>query len=614
MEMERRLSSVLGEFARTLLTDFPIQTILDHLVVRIVDVLPITSAGVTLISPDTAPHYIAASDDSALRFEQLQSELGEGPCLAAYELGEAVAVPDLAQDDRFPLFSPRALEEGLMAVFTFPLRHGDVRLGALDLYRTTPGPLNSEAMSSAQTLADVATAYLLNARAREDLRESSETARENSLHDDLTGLPNRALLVQRLDHAILRCQRSGKMVAILFADLDLFKSINDTFGHHVGDELLVAVAERLTALLRPGDTVARLSGDEFVILCEDIDHTSQVEPIAARIETALTEVFALSSAEVQVSASIGIAFAGRGNHLSEKVLQEADTAMYQAKRRGGASHAALDLGQHRLARHRAGLKRDLRGAAKRGELRVDYQPIVSTADGRITAVEALLRWAHPVHGIVAPAIVVPLAEQSGLIGEVGSWVLRQACLDWHRWQSQRPESALGISVNVSAHQLMAADFAASVEAILVGTGTDPRHVTLEVTESVFVHDVDGVTDMLKDLRCLGVMLAIDDFGTGYSSLSYLKRLPVDVLKIDRAFIADVDRDQKSRLILRAIVQLAHDLGMAVVAEGVESAEQHEQVALLGCDAFQGYYFARPASADGVEASLAARDLKVSDLD
>ncbi|MGZ7023829.1 MAG: diguanylate cyclase domain-containing protein, partial [Ilumatobacteraceae bacterium] len=272
MDVERRLSSVLGEFARTLLTDFPIATILDHLVLRIVDVLPITSAGVTLIAPGANPHYIAASNDSALRFEQLQSELGEGPCLAAYHSGEAVTAPDLADDDRFPIFGPRAVAEGLMAVFTFPLRHGDERLGALDLYRATTGSLDAEEMRSAQTLADVATAYLLNARAREDLRVSSEAAREHSLHDDLTGLPNRALLIQRLEHAILRCQRSGKMVAILFADLDLFKGINDTFGHHVGDELLVAVAERLTALLRPGDTVARLSGDEFVILCEDIDH------------------------------------------------------------------------------------------------------------------------------------------------------------------------------------------------------------------------------------------------------------------------------------------------------------------------------------------------------
>jgi diguanylate cyclase (GGDEF)-like protein len=606
MEMERRLSSVLGEFARTLLTDFPIQTILDHLVVRIVDVLPITSAGVTLIAPGSDPHYIAASDDSALRFEQLQSELGEGPCLAAYELGEAVAVPDLAHDHRFPLFSPRAVEEGLMAVFTFPLRHGDVRLGALDLYRTTVGPLNREAMTSAQTLADVATAYLLNARARDDLRESSETARESSLHDDLTGLPNRALLVQRLDHAILRCQRSGKMVAILFADLDLFKTINDTFGHHIGDELLVAVAERLTALLRPGDTVARLSGDEFVILCEDVDHASQVEPIADRIEAALKEAFVLSSAEVQVSASIGIAFAGRGTHVPEKVLQEADMAMYQAKRRGGASHAALDLGQHRLARRQAGLKRDLRGAAARGELRVDYQPIVATADGRITSVEALLRWAHPVHGIVAPAIVIPLAEQSGHIDEVGRWVLERACLDRHRWPAQGSGDPPGISVNVSAHQLMAADFAAEVAAILLATDTDAAHVTLEVTESVFLHDVDAVIEMFRDLKRLGVHLAIDDFGTGYSALGYLKRLPVDVLKIDRAFIADLDRDQTSRIIVGSIAQLAHDLGMTVVAEGVESAGQHEQVVLLGCNSFQGYYFARPASSAHIEASLASR--------
>ena len=606
MEMERRLSSVLGEFARTLLTDFPIQTILDHLVVRIVDVLPITSAGVTLIAPGSDPHYIAASDDSALRFEQLQSELGEGPCLAAYESGEAVAVPDLAGDERFPLFSPRAREEGLMAVFTFPLRHGDVRLGALDLYRTTVGPLNHEAMKSAQTLADVATAYLLNARARDDLRESSETARESSLHDDLTGLPNRALLVQRLDHAILRCQRSGKMVAILFADLDLFKTINDTFGHHIGDELLVAVAERLTALLRPGDTVARLSGDEFVILCEDVDHASQVEPIAARIEAALREAFVLSTAEVQVSASIGIAFAGRGNHVPEKVLQEADMAMYQAKRRGGASHAALDVGQHRLARRQAGLKRDLRGAAARGELRVDYQPIVATTDGQVTAVEALLRWAHPIHGIVAPAILIPLAEQSGHIGEMGRWVLERACLDWHRWRDRGCSDALGISVNVSAHQLMAEDFAAEVAAILLATNTDAAHVTLEVTESVFLNDVDGVIDMFQDLKRLGVRLAIDDFGTGYSSLGYLKRLPVDVLKIDRAFIADLEHDQTSRVIVRSIAQLAHDLGMVVVAEGVESAGQQEQVALLGCDAFQGYHFARPASAVHIEASLASR--------
>jgi len=402
MEIERRLSDVLSEFARTLVTDFPIQSILDHLVLRIVDVLPISAAGVTLISPGSNPHFIAASDDAALRFEQLQSELGEGPCLVAYEQGEAVVVPNLLVDDRFPNFAARAVDEGLAAVFTFPLRHDSQQLGALDLYRDSAGPLNARAMTAAQTLADVAAAYLLNAQARSDLKDSSDRARESALHDALTGLPNRTLLVQRLVHAILRCRRSEKLVAILFADLDRFKAINDTYGHHVGDELLVAVGARLTELLRPGDTLARLAGDEFVILCEDLEDTSQVESLATRIDHALSEAFVLSGIEVQVSASVGIAFAGRGDDVPEQILQDADTAMYQAKRKGGARHGMVDVGEQRLADNRATLNRDLRGALARRELRTEYQPIVATADGRITGVEALLRWVHPIQGIVAP--------------------------------------------------------------------------------------------------------------------------------------------------------------------------------------------------------------------
>ncbi|MDQ1397545.1 MAG: hypothetical protein QOG64_2804, partial [Acidimicrobiaceae bacterium] len=391
MGIDRRLSDVLSEFARTLVTDFPIQAILDHLVLRIVDVLPITAAGVTLIAPGADPHYVAASDESALRFERLQSDLGEGPCLAAYQRGEAVTIPDLRNDARFPTFGPQALAGGLRAVFTFPLRQGEEQLGALDLYRTTAGPLDPEEMAAAQTLADVASAYLLNARARVDLEESTERARQDSLHDALTGLPNRALLIQRLEHAMLRGRRSKKTVAILFADLDLFKSINDTYGHHVGDELLVAIAHRLSAVLRPGDTLARLAGDEFVILCEDLEDASQVEPLAARIQDALGQPFVLSEAEVRVTASVGIAFAGRGADIPEQVLQDADVAMYQVKRKGGARYGVVDVGQKRLASQRAGLNRDLRGALARGELRTAYQPIVAVADGRITGVEALLR-------------------------------------------------------------------------------------------------------------------------------------------------------------------------------------------------------------------------------
>jgi diguanylate cyclase (GGDEF)-like protein len=330
MATDLELSEVLSEFARTMLTDFPIQAILDHLVRRIVEVLPITAAGVTLISSASDLRFVAASDDSALRFERLQSELGEGPCIAAYESGEAVAVADLRADGRFPRFGPRALEEGLIAVFTFPLRHGDGQLGALDLYRDSAGAMDSAAMDAAQTLADVAAAYLLNAQRRAELSEAAERSRKRAMHDELTGLPNRGLLLERLNHAVLRGRRSGKLAAVLFADLDNFKAVNDAHGHRVGDELLVAVAGRLAAVLRPGDTLARLSGDEFVILCEDLDDPSQVDAIAARVIGALTAPFPVAAARVEVTASVGIAFSGRGDQLAENILDDAVSAMYQA--------------------------------------------------------------------------------------------------------------------------------------------------------------------------------------------------------------------------------------------------------------------------------------------
>ena len=597
MPNEEQLSSVLSEFARTLVTDFPIQGILDHLVLRIVDVMPITAAGVTLIQPDTDPRYIAASDGSALRYEELQSELGEGPCLLAYETGESVSVADLREEDRFPNFTPRALEAGLAAVFTFPLRHGDMQLGALDLYRDSPGPLGGNTMEAAQTLADVAAAYLLNARARADLRDTSERSLERALHDALTGLPNRILLLERLDQAVRRGRRSGNRAAVLFADLDRFKQVNDLYGHGVGDELLVAVAERLTDALRPGDTLARMSGDEFVILCEDLKESAEVEAIAARVVAAVGEPFMLSGIQVNVSASVGIAFSGRGDQLSEQILQDADAAMYQAKRKGGAQHQIVDLREQDRAIRRTSLEHDLRGALARGELRNVYQPIIETADGRIACAEALLRWDHPSYGAVVPNVFVPLAEQTGLIGEIGQWVLGQACRDRLRWKKS---GDLTISVNVSAYQLMASDFASTVAAVLSNAGIAPEAVTLEMTETAFVQDTERALIVLTELKALGVTLALDDFGTGYSSLNYLKQFPIDIVKIDQGFVADLEEDQASHSIVSAIVELAHLLGMKVVAEGVETVEQHDLLAALGCDYCQGFYFARPMSAGDLQ--------------
>jgi diguanylate cyclase (GGDEF)-like protein len=593
------LSDVLGEFARTMLTDFPVQGILDRLVKRIVDVMPVTGAGVTLISAELTPRYIAASSESALRFEELQTELGEGPCLAAYHTGEAISVPDLRSMEWFPAFSPPALEAGLEAVFAFPLHHADLQLGALDLYRDQAGPLSPDSMSAAQTLADVASAYLISAQARADLQTSSDQARDAALHDSLTGLPNRVLMLQRLEHARRRGRRSRKTSAVFFLDLDRFKLVNDTYGHHVGNELLVAVAERLTGVLRPGDSLARLASDEFVILCEDLDDADQASAIAVRFDAALAEPFVLSEVELKMTASIGIAFTRRGAESPEDLLHDADLAMYRVKRRRGGELQGIDLSELYLVEDQERLEHALPGAARRGELHLAYQPIVAAADGRLTGVEALLRWNLPSRGSVQPTVVIALAEQSGQIIDIGRWVLEQAWAERQRWPSDQADQ-LAVSVNVSAHQLMSAGFADTVAAVLDSQSTDPGLLTLEVTESVFVHDGERALFVLNDLKDIGVKLALDDFGTGYSSLGYLRRFPVDSVKVDREFVANLGHDPASHTIVTAVIQLAHGLGMTVISEGVETAEQHEKLTALGCDSCQGFYFAAPMPAASLD--------------
>jgi diguanylate cyclase (GGDEF)-like protein len=599
---KEELADVLSEFARTMVTDFPIQGILDHLVQRIVDVMPITGAGVTLISPGFDPRYVAASNASALRFEQLQTELGEGPCLAAYNTGEIISVPDLNKEDRFPRFSSRALASGLTAVFTFPLHHDEVLLGALDLYRDTAGPLTPRSVNAAQTLADVAAAYLINAQARSDLQDSSDQSREAALHDPLTGLPNRTLLMQRLEHAFRRGRRSGKSTAVFVVDLDRFKAINDTYGHRVGDQLLVAVAERLTGALRPGDSLARLSGDEFVIVCEELDGPTQADAIAVRFDEALAVPFALSERDVAVHASIGIAFADLGADAPEELIHDADLAMYRTKRHKHGGHEVLDLRELHLAERQAGLARSLPGAHRRGELHVAYQPIVNTVDGGVTGVEALLRWTHQSRGPVSPTVFIPFAEHSGQIVELGQWVLEQACADRHLWQRDTAE-AIAMSVNVSANQFMAADFVDTVASALDVNATDPRLLTLEVTERVFVHDGERALVVLDQLKAVGVKLALDDFGTGYSALSYLQTLPIDTIKIDQSFIADLRGGSANQPIVTAIIELAHGLGMTVVSEGVETVEQQQRLIVLGSDYCQGFYFAHPMPVIGLGALI-----------
>jgi diguanylate cyclase (GGDEF)-like protein len=602
LDRNEKLAQILVEFAETLGGDFSIQAILDHLVQRIVDVLPVTGAGVMLMT-ETDLHFVAASNEVIRSIESLQNELQEGPCLEAYRSGRAVAVEDLSVDTRFRNFSPRALSEGLAAVFTFPIRMDHHRLGALDLYRDTPGTLDPEDMAIAQVLANVAAAYLFNAQARSDAAVNVEQLTHRSLHDPLTGLPNRALLHELLDRAVARARRSRRKAAVLFLDLDGFKLINDEHGHLVGDQLLVAVATRLTRVLRSGDTLARLAGDEFVILCEDLDTTAAAELVASRIAAALAEPFDVDGHIMSITASVGLAFSGPGENIPATLLRDADLAMYQAKLMGGGHHQVIDPATKYEAETRKQLERDLQTALTRGQFRLAYQPIISTRIGDMLGVEALLRWQHPDRGWVSPDVILPIAERTGMILPLGEWVLGQACRDLRAWQQVYGQAVPHMSVNISGHQVVGPAFAETVAHVLADTGTDPTMVVLEVTESVFFEDAPRATAALREVKELGVSLVMDDFGTGYSSLNYLRQFPFDAVKIDRSFIGDLTNEPATRAIVGAITDLGHVLDLIVVAEGIETQQQLNQVIGLGVDQAQGFYISHPLLPDQLERDI-----------
>jgi diguanylate cyclase (GGDEF)-like protein len=505
-------------------------------------------------------------------------------------------VPDLRIDTQFPTFSPRAFEAGLAAAFSFPLLHGKRKVGILDLYRTTAGPLSEVDTAFAQTMAEIATAYLVNAQTRTDLRDQSERSREVSLHDPLTGLANRTLLVERIEHALQRCATSGRQVAVLFIDLDRFKKVNDVHGHHIGDQLLITVAERIVDLVRPGDTVARISGDEFVAVCEVLNDETGVSQIADRLVESLGHPFELEGTSVRLSASVGIACSSDGGgDSSEKMLHKADMAMYQVKRKGGNGQQVINRPEQDITTYAETLKDNLDSALERQEFRLEYQPIVRTSDGVIVGAEALLRWDHSTLGPITPATLIPLAEESGSIVEIGDWVLEQACEDRLRWQYATMQPFV-MAVNISAFQLMSPNLADTVSTVLANTKTDPGCLSLEVTEGAFVQDAERALTVLTELKRIGVGLALDDFGTGYSSLSYLKEFPVDTLKIDKHFIADLGENRASYAIVSKTIELAHMLDLVVVCEGVETAEQFRQVRALKSQLCQGFYCWRPMSA------------------
>ena len=435
-------------------------------------------------------------------------------------------------------------------------------------------------------------------------QRAEEAARHDALHDALTGLPNRALLADRLRQALARSTRTRERLAVLFLDIDHFKLVNDSLGHHVGDSLLCAVAARLSAAVRPSDTVARFGGDEFVVLCDAVEDEDHGSRIACRLVDALTRPFALGDRSHVVSASAGLVVTDGWRHTVEELLRDADTAMYRAKddRRGGWALFTTSMRERALARLE--IEDELRRALANDELVVHYQPIYRVDDGGVAGLEALVRWPHPERGLLLPGTFVPIAEESDLIVSLGTCVLRQACAQFARWRAALPAfSQLALTVNVSARQLARPALVEEVLETLARTGLPGHALVLEITEGALVREAGVAAGTIDTLRAHGIRVALDDFGTGYASLSYLQRFPLDVLKIDRSFMAGLHERIEDRAIVQAIVTMAHALGMDVTAEGVETPEQLQVVRELGSAHVQGFLFSRPLSPEDTVALL-----------
>ncbi|HEY9514672.1 MAG TPA: EAL domain-containing protein [Gemmatimonadaceae bacterium] len=447
---------------------------------------------------------------------------------------------------------------------------------------------------------------VLNTRDIGERKALEDQLTHQAFHDPLTGLANRVLFLDRVGHALTLVRRHGQALAVLFVDLDGFKMVNDSLGHAAGDALLVAVSRRLLTCVRAADTVARLGGDEFALLIEDAAGDYSTTAVAQRIEEAVRQPIELDGKDVVVTASIGIASAGVDGSAAD-LLRDADMAMYVAKDHGKARYERFEPAMHTRLLDRLELQADLRRAVDRGnEFGILYQPIVLLSTGELIGVEALLRWAHPERGLLAPAQFIPIAEETGLIVPIGRWVLRQACLQAERWQRARAGArALSLTVNVSGYQLQRDGIVNDVRAALDESGLDATSLVLEITESVLMRDDELLVERLRAIKDFGVRLAVDDFGAGYSSLGYLQRFPMDILKIDKAFIDSVGTDGIEPALVRAIIALGDNLRLQTIAEGIEHPHQSLGLQELGCEMGQGFFFGRPASVAEIDALLRA---------
>lgn len=580
-------------------TSAPLADILERLTRLIESQLDGITGSILLLDEDGRHLRHGAGPNLPLAYAQAIDGVRIGPnvgsCGTAAHRGEPVIVADIQTDPLWADFRGLASLHGLRSCWSAPIlsHHGTV-LGTFAMYSPTvraPTPSDARLIELATRFAGIAI----------ERRRSEERIRHLAHHDRLTGLPNRALLNDRMTQALAQARRTGRPMALLFLDLDDFKFVNDSFGHAVGDALLIAVATRLTEAVREGDTVARLGGDEFVVMLLDLERADDSVKVAQQILCAVSLPFFVEARSLSVSASIGISVCPADGSSSEMLLKHADVAMYRAKLRGNGYECYTDdMGLQ--ARQHIELQTALREALVQQQFELYYQPQVDLRTGRMNAMEALIRWRHPELGIVSPARFIPLAEETGLIVAIGEWVLRTACTQLKAWH-MAGHTGMSVAVNLSARQFHGHDVAQLVRSVLGDCGLAPRFLELELTETALLLDTDVVLETLRELKDIGVVLALDDFGTGYSSLSHLRRFPIDVIKIDQSFTFELASSVGAASITRAIIAMARSLDVKTVAEGVETEQQLHFMAVHQCDSVQGYFFSRPLPVAAMSALL-----------
>ncbi|MCW2966430.1 MAG: hypothetical protein JWM71_202 [Solirubrobacteraceae bacterium] len=589
----QRLLEGLGSIQRSIARRVPLGEVLEQVVRLTSELLGDELSALYLCDPmDLGTMHLKASlGVDAPTLELIHSRpAGEGVAGRAVSENRLVAIEDYAKDSGSMLLFR---EQSLQAAMAAPVHENGQVVGSLLVSTWKVGRrYGPDARDLLLNIAQHVSLALTDAK-------TVGAMVHQALHDALTGLPNRALFLDRLEHALARASRAGTEVAVLFLDLDRFKTVNDSLGHAAGDELLCVVGERIASCMRAADTAARLGGDEFAVLLEDLTSTREAVRVAERIIAALEAPILVAGREVFIGASIGIA---TGTSGADDLLRHADVAMYRAKAQGKGRYAMYEDGMQAEVVERLELEADLQRAIDRDELEVFYQPIIRLGSGELAGHEALVRWRHPTRGLMSPGAFVPVAEETGLIVPLGRFVLREACRQAAAWQGLG-DAELMMNVNLSGRQLEDPALVDEVTAILRETGLPAARLVLEITETVLMHDTETTIERLRALRALGVRLAVDDFGTGYSSLRYLNRFPLDVLKMAKPFVDGLGSQSEDPALARAIVDLGANLGLQIIAEGIERSAQLTQLRRLGCPLGQGYWFSRPMPAADAEAQL-----------